>query len=201
MNDVDLAATEERIAEFANENASLIAANAEKSALESLTQAEREEIERIEREERRRVIEERDQFEKDEEERVKREIVRALVGFFVEVSLTGKASDSQHRANEIMANAARAKKAREAAYSVVIKPPPSVPTTNPLSPRYDGPFVPIPYNPPVSYPVRTYIDYRKDIRWLKETDKVRGGGWDLGIFYELEIRSAVESLGIEPLVA
>lgn len=76
---MDTAATEARIAEFAAENATLIAANAEKTALESLTQTERDELERAEREERRRIIEERDQFEKDEEERVRREVVQALV--------------------------------------------------------------------------------------------------------------------------
>jgi len=100
-----------------------------------------------------------------------------------------------------MTRAARAKKAREAAYTVVIKPPSDTTPTNPLSPRYDGPFIPIPYNPPIDYSIRTYIDNRKDIRWVQQTDKVRGGGWDLRLFHEMEIRSAVESIGIEPLTA
>lgn len=37
--------------------------------------------------------------------------------------------------------------------------------------------------------------------WVKEDEegKVRGGGYQLSMFWEMEVRSAVESLGVEPM--
>ena len=46
-----------------------------------------------------------------------------------------------------------------------------------------------------------YLDGRSGVIWTKE-DKdgtVRGGGYDLKLFWEMEVRCAVEALGVEPL--
>ena len=78
----------------------------------------------------------------------------------------------------------------------------------PLSPSYSGPFVPIPYSDPNQAewadwyrPKEDYVDGRSSVIWAREDKegKVRPGGWDLGLFWEMEIRAAVEGLGIKPI--
>jgi CDK-activating kinase assembly factor MAT1 len=80
--------------------------------------------------------------------------------------------------------------------------------TDPLSAEYNGPYVAIPYSDPAEaswtgwYDIKPdYMDGREGVWAIKEDKegKVRGGGFDLGLFWEMEIRSAVEGLGIEPL--
>ena len=46
-----------------------------------------------------------------------------------------------------------------------------------------------------------YVDGRKGVMDVKKDKegKFRGGGFDLKLFWEMEVRSAVESLGVEPL--
>lgn len=46
-----------------------------------------------------------------------------------------------------------------------------------------------------------YIDGRSGVSFVKEDKegKVRGGGFELRTFWEMEIRSAIEGLGVEPL--
>ncbi len=46
-----------------------------------------------------------------------------------------------------------------------------------------------------------YVDGRSGTIWVKEDKegKVRGGGYELRTFWGMEIRSAVEGLGVEPL--
>ena len=45
------------------------------------------------------------------------------------------------------------------------------------------------------------MDGRSGVLWVKEDKegKVRGGGYDLRMFWEMEIRCAVESLAVDPL--
>lgn len=47
-----------------------------------------------------------------------------------------------------------------------------------------------------------YVDGRGGVFEVKEDKdgRVRGGGFDLGLFWEMEIRAAVEGLGVERLV-
>ncbi|WVR08880.1 CDK-activating kinase assembly factor MAT1 [Kwoniella sp. DSM 27419] len=203
LNDIDLEQTEARIAAFTKQNATIIAANQEKTALEAMSQAEREEVERKAREERMRMVEESERIEREEEERVKREVMETL------------ARGDTQRARTIELAARSAKQARaEALFKFV---PPSLLSTadndadevhTPLSPSYAGPFVPIPYSAPEDaayngwYELQDgYMDGRAGVTFVRENKegKVRGGGWDLGLFWEMEIRSAVESVGIEPL--
>jgi CDK-activating kinase assembly factor MAT1 len=79
---------------------------------------------------------------------------------------------------------------------------------DPLSAGYNGPYVAIPYSDPAQaawtgwYDLRPdYMDGREGVWSVKEgkDGKVRGGGYDLSLFWEMEIRSAVEGLGIEPM--
>lgn len=80
---------------------------------------------------------------------------------------------------------------------------------DPLSAGYNGPYVAIPYSDP-SQAAWTgwcdlkpdYVDGREGVWFVKEDKegKVRGGGYDLRLFWEMEIRSAVEGLGIEPMM-
>lgn len=81
-------------------------------------------------------------------------------------------------------------------------------TIDPLAADYSGPYVAIPYSDPSEaiwtnwYDLKPdYTDGREGVWAIKEDKegKVRGGGFDLSLFWEMEIRSAVEGLGIEPL--
>ncbi|KAK4689893.1 CDK-activating kinase assembly factor MAT1, partial [Tremellales sp. Uapishka_1] len=206
LNDIDLPATEARIAEFARENKDLIASNLEKSAMEMMSQRERDEIDKRAREERRQMVEDAERIEKEEEERVKREVLQAL------------AQDSKKTADEIVARASLAKAARVAALATAVPPSlmalynalPASSTADeaihtPLSPSYTGPFVPIPYSDPDQgkwYELKEdYVDGRANVLWVKDDKegKVRGGAWDISEFWEGELRRATEGLGIEPL--
>ena len=78
----------------------------------------------------------------------------------------------------------------------------------PSSPSYSGPFVAYPYSDPDDavwrkwYTLKDdYIDKRPGVLDVKK-DKDRrfgAGGYDFALYWETEIRSAVESLGIIPL--
>ncbi|RSH95071.1 TFIIH/NER complex subunit [Saitozyma podzolica] len=201
LNDIDLVRTERRIAEHAKQNAKLIAANQEKAALEAMSQSERDEVERRAREERMRMVEEAERLERSEEERVKAEVIEAL------------AKGAHLRADEIRKAHETAKLTRAESLAKAL-PPSLIPTKEdegihtPLSPSYAGPFVPIPYSDPSQAewvdwyrPKEDYVDGRSGVIWAKEDKegKVRPGGWDLGLFWEMEIRAAVEGLGIEPI--
>ncbi|KAL1409045.1 TFIIH/NER complex subunit [Vanrija albida] len=204
LNDIDVAATEARIAAYARDNASLIATNQHKAAMESLSQNEREDIERRARAERMRMIEEAERVEAAEEARARSAAVEAI------------SRGSSEDANAIMSKYHSAKEARAAALAATV--PPSLAALygskeddtehSPTSPSYAGPYVPIPYSDPDKadythwYDAKdSYADGRSGVIWAKEDreGKVRGGGWDLQLFWEMEIRSAVESLSIEPL--
>jgi len=78
----------------------------------------------------------------------------------------------------------------------------------PLSPSYSGPIVAIPYSDPEEAEWRgwyemkeDYVDGRSGVNWVKEDreGKVRGGGFEVFTFWEMEIRCAVEGLGVKPL--
>lgn len=120
------------------------------------------------------------------------------------------------KAREIRQRADREKAARTEALARAV--PPSLtnllPATDetddpdPLSAGYNGPYVPMPYSDPEQaawthwYDLKPdYVDGREGVWSVKEDKegKVRGGGFDLNLFWEMEIRSAVEGLGIEPL--
>ncbi|WWD21199.1 CDK-activating kinase assembly factor MAT1 [Kwoniella shandongensis] len=205
LNDIDLEKTEARIAQFAKQNKALIVANQEKTALEAMSQAERDDVERRAREERMRMVEEAERVEREEEARLRAEVTEAL------------ASGETKRAREIEFRAREAKQLRQEALFKFVPPALLASTTGndeddevhtPLSPNYKGPFVPIPYSDPDKaawkgwYDIHEeYVDRRSGVIFVKEDKegKVRGGGWDLKEFWEMEIRSAVEGLGIEPL--
>ncbi|OCF78845.1 CDK-activating kinase assembly factor MAT1 [Kwoniella mangroviensis CBS 8886] len=205
LNDIDVEKTEKRISEFEQSNASLIATNQEKAALEAMSQAEREEVERRAREERMRMVEEAERVEKEEEERVKKEVTEAL------------AKGDSRLARELEMQSRTAKQLRQEALFKFI--PPSlllqqstqdeIQHLSPLSPNYNGPFVPIPYSDPDTahynqwYELKVdgdYVDGRLGVIFAKTDERVRGGGWDLGLFWKMEIRAAVEAVGVEPLV-
>jgi CDK-activating kinase assembly factor MAT1 len=121
----------------------------------------------------------------------------------------------QIRAQEIRERADREKAARADALARTV--PASLtnlmPATeedhpDPLSADYNGPYVAFPYDDPTTatwanwYNLKDdYVDGREGVWAIREDKegKVRGGGFDLGLFWEMEIRSAVEGLGIEPL--
>ena len=207
LNDIDVPATEKRIAEFRKQNAQIITTNAQRAALEQLSQAEKDDIERRAREERMRMVEEAERVEAMEEERSRAEIVQAL------------AKGSRETAEAVRLRAAKAKAARAEALAAAV--PPSlaalyasmVPDTadedvSPLSAAYKGPYVPMPFSDVDAAPWKAwyeladdYVDGRTGVAYIRDDKdgKVRGGGFDLGLFWEMEIRSAVESLGVEPL--
>jgi len=205
LNDSDVAATEAKIAAYQADNAALIAANQHKTAMESLTQSEREEIEKRARAERMRMIEDAERVEKVEEAKVKAEMVQALE------------RGGRKAVQEIQERAAKAKADRAAALAAMV--PPSLAALYraqqvddrphaPTSPAYAGPYVAIPYDNPDDAPWNSwydlkseYADGRSGVVWAKEDreGKVRGGGWDLNLFWEMEVRSAVEALTLEPL--
>jgi len=205
LNDIDIPKTEARIAEFQKQNAQSIAANQAKAALEALSQQERDEVEKRAREERMRMVEEAERVDREEEERARSEIVEAL------------ARGDEERANEIRVRADRDKAARAEALDKAIPPSlsnlhandtTSPESQDPLSASYTGPFVPIPYSDPTKAAWTTwytrkedYVDGRQGVLFVKEDKegRVRGGGFDLGLFWEMEVRSAVEGLAIEPL--
>lgn len=206
LNDIDVEKMEAQIEAYQAENASLIAKNKHKSELDQYSQAERDELEKRARAERVRLIEEAERIDRLEEERTKQEIVDAL----------SRPGGGEELAREIRAKADKAKADRAAALAAAV--PPSLAALNPAhhddkdhpptSPSYAGPYVPIPYADPDLLPwshwyemKEDYVDGRSGVVWAKEDrdKKVRGGGWDLHTFWEMEIRGAVEGLGIEPL--
>ena len=79
----------------------------------------------------------------------------------------------------------------------------------PTSPSYAGPYVPYAVSDPDEAAWRgwytlkkgRYADGRANVRdALNDKDgKYKGGGYDVEEFWEMEIRAAVQSLGIEPL--
>lgn len=208
LNDIDISTTEAKLQAYQNENATLIATNQHKAAMESLSQSERDEVEKRARAERVRMIEEAQRVDRAEDERVKAQVVEALT----RAGDSGKAA-----AQEIQERAAKAKMARAAALSAAV--PPSLAALyraadvdetphSPNSPSYAGPYVPIPYDDPDAadwagwYTLKDdYSDGRAGVVWAKEDreNRVRGGGWDLKLFWEMEVRSALEALSLEPL--
>lgn len=203
LNDIDVAETEAKMASFATDNASLIAKNRHKAEMESMSLVEREEVEKTAKAERLRMIKEAEVVEKAEDERVQAEIVDAM-----------SRPDGEEIAKEIRAHAAKARAARAAALDAAVplsaadlKKKDEAPHT-PNSPAYHGPYVPIPYADPDSaawshwYSVKDdYADGRRDVISARgEMERVmRAGGYDLGVFWEMEVRSAIDSLSIEPL--
>jgi CDK-activating kinase assembly factor MAT1 len=205
LNDVDVVSTEIKLTSYKSDNATLIATNQHKLAMESLSQNEREEIEKRARAERVRMIEDAERTEKLEEARVKAEITSAL-------ERGGKTVVEQ-----IQKTAAKAKADRAAALAAMV--PPSLAALYraqelddrphaPTSPSYSGPYVAIPYDNPDEAawsswytPKEEYSDGRSGVVWAREDreQKVRGGGWDVNLFWEMEVRSAVEALSLEPL--
>ena len=79
LNDIDVEQTEARMREYTNKNSATIAANKKKAAKELEMDAKRDEKEKNEREERRKMIEEYDEKEAREAARVQAEVVQALV--------------------------------------------------------------------------------------------------------------------------
>lgn len=207
LNDVDVPATEAALSSYTTDNASLIATNQQKKAMEALSQTERDGVEKRARAERIHMIEEAERVDRAEEIRVKAEIVDALA----------RPSGGQELAKEIADRAAKAKAARAAALAATV--PPSLAALynvkdvdetphSPNSPSYAGPYVPIPYSDPDEaewshwYNLKdNYADGRAGVVWAKEDREgaVRGGGWDISLFWEMEVRSAVEALSLEPL--
>ncbi|OXG30672.1 CDK-activating kinase assembly factor MAT1 [Cryptococcus neoformans Bt15] len=203
LNDISIPETEARITEWQRQNESVIQTNKHKAEEESMSQSKREEIERRAREERMRMIEEAERVERMEDERIKGEVTQAL------------AKGETKRAREIEIEAREAKRLRaEALFKFV--PPSLLPAQpqedvshSPLSPSYNGPFIPIPYSDPDTAPWAgwyeakgEYVDRRSGVMFIREDreERVRGGGYDLQLFWEMEVRSAVEALGVEPLV-
>ncbi|TXT10736.1 hypothetical protein VHUM_02241 [Vanrija humicola] len=205
LNDVDVAATEAKIAAYARDNAGLIATNQHKAAMESLSQSERDDIERRARAERMRMIEEAERVEAAEEARARSSAVDAL------------SRGGNDDATAIMAAYHSAKEARAAALAATVPPSLAALYSNsqeddtahaPTSPSYAGPYVAIPYSDPEKaeythwYDAKdSYVDGRSGVIWAKEDreGRVRGGAWDLHLFWDMEVRSAVEALSIEPL--
>lgn len=74
-----MAKTEARIAEFQRQNKALIAENQSKAALEALSQAERDEVEKRAREERMEMVANAERVDREQEERAKGLIGEALV--------------------------------------------------------------------------------------------------------------------------
>ena len=190
-------------------NAGLLAANAERAALESLSQTEKDELERRARDERRRMVEEAERKELEEERRLKQEIVDAL------------AHGSAATAEEIRQRGEKEKVARAEALAKAVPPSLSslyasiLPTAmasdiehSPLSPNYAGPWVAMPYADLDNATYTTwydlkedYVDGRRGVRFgLDDKDgTVRPGGYDLSGWWHLELRAAVEGLAIEPI--
>lgn len=201
LNDVNVAQTEERLAKWAADNAGQIATNQHKLAMEALSQTERDDVERRARAERKHMIEEAERVERAEETRVRAELVDALA----------RTSGGPEAAREITERAARAKAARAAALAATVPPSLAALYSNnaeieqhaPTSPSYAGPYVAIPHSDPDAaawsgwYDLQDdYADGRSGVIWAKEDreSKVKAGGWNLGLFWEMEVRSAVEGL-------
>ena len=224
LNDIDLEKTESRIAAFSQKNAALIKANREKQVLETLSQTERDELERRAREERRRMIEENDRVEEEEEARIKAEVVQALASWLspccsdVVADMT-QARGAQQTARDIQERGERDKAARAESLAKAIprslvdrfnKNGPSSPAEihSPGSPNYEGPYVPFAYSDPDAAMwtrwytlLDDYVDGRKGVLDAKKDKdgRYRGGGFDVKAFWEMEIRAATEGLGVEPI--
>lgn len=196
--------TEARITAYQTENASLITKNQHKAAMESMSQTERDEVEKRAKAERARMIEEAERVERAEDERVKTEIVDAL----------SRHQGGEALAKEIRERHAKAKASRAAALAAAV--PPSLASLakdegtahSPNSPAYAGPYVAIPYNDPDEAPWARWYDLRDEyadgragvVKAREDREKkFRAGGWDLNQFWEMEVRCAIESLCIEPL--
>lgn len=204
LNDVDVLETEAKITAYQTENASLITKNQHQAAMESMSQTERDEVEKRAKAERARMIEEAERVERAEDERVKAEIVDAL----------SRQVGGEALAKEIRQRHAKAKSARAAALAAAV--PPSLASLSkdegtahsPNSPAYAGPYVAIPYNDPDKAPWGQWYDLRDEyadgragvVKAREDREKkFRAGGWDVHQFWEMEIRCAIESLCIEPL--
>lgn len=83
LNDIDIPKTEARIAQFQRQNAALIAENQSKTALEALSQHERDEVEKRAREERMEMVANAERLDREQEERAKAQIGEALVSHLV----------------------------------------------------------------------------------------------------------------------
>ncbi|ORX39285.1 CDK-activating kinase assembly factor MAT1-domain-containing protein [Kockovaella imperatae] len=217
LNDIDVEATEARITEFARKNAEIIAANEKKRALEMINEGEREEVLRKAKEERARMVAEYDRKEEIESERIQQEVLEAV------------ARGDHKLAQDIESRGKREAAVRAEALAAAIPPSIASLLTDPRarslqasagsngehtqhqpgSPSYSGRFVAYPYSDPSEAPalrwfnlMDDYVDYRPGVIDAKRNKdgKYRGGGFDLGQFWEMEIRTAVEALGIEPLV-
>ncbi|KAL7421031.1 TFIIH/NER complex subunit [Cryptotrichosporon argae] len=198
LNDVDVAATEARIASYEASHASSIASNAARATHETLSQAEQDDVERRARAERRRMVEAAAAVEAAEERRVRLEVVDAL-------ATGGRAAAQAITDRAERAKAARAK-ALEAAVppSLVVAPTDDDSVTDPTDPRYVGEYVPLPYADEAWRKWTTatretqFVDGRSGVTWAKEDrdGKVRAGGWDLPLFWEMEVRAAVEALAV-----
>lgn len=120
------------------------------------------------------------------------------------------------KAQEIRDRTDREKAARVEALARAVPPSLTNPSSSiddqddpdPLSAGYNGPYVAIPYSDPAHaawtgwYDLKPdYVDGREGVWFVKEDKegKVRGGGYDLSLFWEMEVRSAVEGLGLEPM--
>lgn len=211
LNDIDLDSTEARIAEFSRKNAAAIAANKDRAALEALSQTERDEVEKRARRERRRMVEEAERVEAAEKTRLEREVTEAL----------GRGDPA--RAKRLREDFARVSRARAEVLESAV--PPSLLAVmgarngrdgadadeqdhEPLSPNYGGPWVPIPLDDPDQAAwsawytsAEEYQDGRAEVHKVRmdKEKRFKAGGYDLGLFWEMEIRAAVDSLAIEPL--
>jgi CDK-activating kinase assembly factor MAT1 len=167
---------------------------------------EKDELDKRIREERMRMIEAAERTERIEDDKVRVQIVDALA----------KGPEGGRRAQEIRQKYEEAKAARNAALAKAVSAGLDTPaegkvenTTDPLGMDYTGPWVEIPYSNPDELEYKRwakvkgdYVDTRSIVRWVKEdgVKHVRGGGWDLGLFWEGEVETAVMSLGVQPLV-
>lgn len=218
LNEVNTEATEAAITSYRRENAEVISANQSLAQLDALSQVEKDELDRIARAERRRLVEEAERIEAVEADRLRVEVVDALAR-----------PDGGKRAQELRARHEMEKDKRGAALQKAISEytrrmglggkngrrgeedeemGEKENTTDPNRLDYTGVFVPIPYADPELQVYkkwydrkRDYVDGRSWVMWARQDGgkNVRGGEWDLGLFWEREVECAVMSLGVEPL--
>jgi CDK-activating kinase assembly factor MAT1 len=207
LNEVDVDETEAQIASYRRLHATSIAANQSALAIEAMSATEKDELDKRIREERMRMVEAAQRTERIEDEKVRIQIVDALA----------KGPEGARRAQEIRSKYEEAKAARNAALAKAISAGAASQgeegkeenTTDPLGMDYTGPWVEIPYSNPDELEYKKwaqvradYVDARSIVRWVKEDGgrNVRGGGWDLELFWQGEVEAAVMSLGVQPLV-
>ena len=196
LNEVDVEETEAQIASYRRLHATSIAANQSAAAIEAMSATEKDELDKRIREERMRMVEQAERTERIEDEKVRIQIVDALA----------KGPEGARKAQEIRAAYEKAKAARQVAMERVAEVV-TENTTDPLGMDYTGPWVEIPYSDPdqLAYThwahIREdYVDPRSTVRWAKEEGAVRGGAWDLQLFWKGEVETAVMSLGVQPLL-